>query len=71
LNQARVALGGKLKTLLTRKKRKAKALERMFSQTTNQCPCCKKGEMILFYSWEGKYRNKAPPFLNKRINGKK
>jgi hypothetical protein len=71
LNHARVALGGKLKTLLTRKERKAKALERIFSQTTDQCPCCKKGTMIQCYSWEGRSRNKSPPFVHTRINGKK
>ena len=71
LNHARVALGGKLKTLLTRKERKAKALERIFSQTTHQCPCCKKGTMIQCYSWEGRSRNKSPPFVHTRINGKK
>ncbi|MEM6699129.1 MAG: IS91 family transposase [Bacteroidota bacterium] len=64
LSQARVALGEKVKTLLTRQQRKAAAKKRLFKTDQQQCPCCKKGQMMPLYSWEGKwkqYRNKSPP----------
>ncbi len=61
LNQARLALGAKTKTLLSRKERKAKALERLFGQRENRCPICKKGQLIPIYSWSPCFRNKSPP----------
>ena len=45
LNIARMALATKVKILLTRKERKTIAIQRLFSTSVNQCPCCKKGEM--------------------------
>ena len=64
LQLARLALGEKLKRLLTRKERKEKALERLFGEKVNGCPCCEKGIMVGIYSWEAVYRktkNKSPP----------
>lgn len=64
LELARLALGEKMKQLLTRKERKEKALERLFGEKVNRCPCCEKGIMAGIYSWEAAYRktkNKSPP----------
>ncbi len=64
LQQARLALGEKLRRLLTRKERKEKALQRMFGEKENRCPCCEKGIMVGVYSWEmtlRKTKNKSPP----------
>jgi len=55
---ARLALGQKLKTLLKRKERKALALKRLFGEKAHRCPCCKKGMLVLLYSWQN---NKDPP----------
>ena len=71
LNQARVALGEKTRSLLTRKERKAKAQQRLFGDATDQCPCCKKGTLIPIYSWEAAFRNKAPPILTTSRKSKK
>jgi len=68
LNQARLALGEKVRKLLTRNERKAKALERLFGEKENRCPCCEKGMMVGIYSWEGAYKktkNKSPPAIYK------
>jgi predicted Zn-ribbon and HTH transcriptional regulator len=59
INKARVALGQRIVILLTRKERKEKAKSRIFGQP-NQCPCCKKGEMVTIDTQEG---NKDPPFV--------
>ena len=64
LQLARLALGEKLRQLLTRKERKEKALERLFGERVNRCPCCEKGILIGIYSWEATYKkakNKTPP----------
>lgn len=47
--KARIALGLRLQhhQLSSRKQRKAKALERLFGEDTNRCPCCKKGQMVM------------------------
>lgn len=69
LQQARLALGEKLRRLLTRKERKEKALQRLFrlfGAKENRCPCCKKGMMVGIYSWEVVYKktkNKSPPLI--------
>jgi hypothetical protein len=69
LELARVALGEKVKRLLTRKERKEKALQRLFGEKTDRCPCCQKGRMVPLFSWEGfaKRRNKSPPLPNNTI----
>lgn len=65
LRQAMEALGEKVRQLLTRSERKSKALERLFGKRENRCPCCEKGKLIPWVSWE---RNKSPPdFLQKLI----
>lgn len=58
LAKARRALGEKTRRLLTRKERKAVAEKRLFAQKAHQCPCCKKGKMVVITDWE---RNKSPP----------
>jgi len=58
LNTARIALATKVKKLLSRKERKTMAIQRIFSTSVNQCPCCKKGEMGIIDQWK---RNKSPP----------
>ena len=70
LQEARLALGEKIKRLLTRKERKEKALQRLFGEKENRCPCCKKGIMEAIYSWETSYRkakNKSPPINSFRL----
>ena len=64
LASARVALGEKVKVLLSRKERKALAITRLFKgKSREECPCCKKGTMIPTYSWEAPFitKNKSPP----------
>ncbi len=70
LQQARLALGEKLRQLLTRKERKEKALHRLFGEKENRCPCCEKGIMVGIYSWEvvsKKTKNKSPPPFYNRV----
>lgn len=70
LQQARLALGEKLRQLLTRKERKEKALNRLFGEKENCCPCCEKGIMVGIYSWEvvsKKTKNKSPPPFYNRV----
>jgi hypothetical protein len=55
---ARQALGLKLKTLLTRKERKALALQRLFGHKTHRCPLCNQGKLLPVYSLQN---NKDPP----------
>ena len=44
--KARKTLGMRLQIAISnRKERKAKALERLFGEKTNRCPCCQKGKM--------------------------
>lgn len=74
LQQARQALGEKQKRLLTRKERKEKALERLFGEKVNRCPCCEKGIMMGIYSWEATYKktkNKSPPINSFRLSQQK
>lgn len=74
LQLSRLALGEKLKQLLTRKERKAKALERLFGEKINRCPCCEKGILIGIYSWETRYKkakNKSPPINSFRSTQQK
>jgi hypothetical protein len=61
LTIARLALGEKTKTLLTRNERKRIALKRIFGERTNRCPCCKKGEMVTIHNWDAPSKNKDPP----------
>ena len=58
LATARKALGRKQKQLLQRAERKALAKQRLFSQKTDRCPCCQKGNMIIVYAF---IPNKDPP----------
>ncbi len=58
LATARKALSRKHKQLLSRAERKALAKQRLFSHQIDQCPCCKKGKMILVYTFTA---NKDPP----------
>ncbi len=51
-------LSRKHKQLLSRAERKALAKHRLFSHQIDQCPCCKKGKMILVYTFTA---NKDPP----------
>ena len=44
--------------MLIRAERKNLAKQRLFSHQTDQCPCCKKGKMILVYTFTA---NKDPP----------
>jgi len=70
LQQARLALGEKQKDLLTRKERREKALQRLFGEKENRCPCCKKGILVGIYSWEStfaKAKNKSPPISRNNI----
>lgn len=55
---ARKALGAKVNTLLTRKERRKIAIQRLFNQPEQLCPCCKKGKMITLEIWQ---KNKSPP----------
>ena len=64
LKQARKALGAKVRQLLTRKERKILAKKRLFGKKTDVCPCCRKGQMVVWIVWE---QNKAPPFLEKLV----
>ena len=58
LTIARVALRQNHKTLLTRSERKALAKQRLLSDITDKCPCCKTGQMITVDIWVA---NKDPP----------
>lgn len=58
LAKAKRALGVKVDRLLTRKERRIIAIQRLFQQPQNQCPCCKKGKMITLEIWQ---KNKSPP----------
>lgn len=55
---ARKALNRKHKKLLCRAERKALAKQRLFNQNADRCPCCKKGKMMLVYTFTA---NKDPP----------
>jgi hypothetical protein len=71
LAQARAALGERVKILLTRKERKALAIQRLFKgQSDRICPYCKKGQLIPMYSWEAPFKNKSPPISRHRPVGK-
>lgn len=64
LAAAKIALGEKVKVLLTKKERKDLAITRLFQgKSSDQCPCCKKGKMVSIFSWEAnfKIKNKSPP----------
>ena len=51
LELARVALGDRVKVLLSKKERKALAKDSLFkSELLEQCPYCKKGKMVQQYS---------------------
>ncbi len=58
LATASKALNRKHKQLLSRAERKALAKQRLFSEKNDRCPCCKKGKMILVYTFAA---NKDPP----------
>jgi len=71
LAQARLALGERVKVLLTRKERKVLAKERLFKGVSiDKCPCCKKGKMLPIYSWDAAEmrRNKSPPVMKANKN---
>ena len=61
---ARKALGLKIQQLSNRKQRKQLALNRLFDTDINQCPCCKKGKLVLIYGWA---QARAPPSFNNAI----
>ena len=58
LPQARIALGIKQQQLSNRQQRKQLALKRLFDTDLDQCPCCKKGKLVLIYGWA---QARAPP----------
>lgn len=71
LAQARLALGERVKKLLTKKERKVLAIERLFKGHSQQeCPCCKKGTMVPRYSWDAAAmrKNKSPPLPRMSAN---
>ena len=61
---ARKALGIKHQQLSNRTQRKKLALQRLFDTDINQCPCCKKGKLVLIYGWA---QARAPPTFNNPI----
>ena len=61
---ARKALGIKQQQLSNRNQRKQLALQRLFDTHINQCPCCKKGKLVLIYGWD---QARAPPSFNNAI----
>ena len=68
---ARVALGERVKVLLSKKERKALAKDRLFkSESLEQCPYCKKGKMVQQYSWDAAEmrKNKSPPLPKMKPN---
>ena len=65
---ARIALGERVKVLLTKKERKELALQRLFKGVSDKvCPCCQKGKMVQIDSWERlskkNQKNKSPPSI--------
>ena len=62
-----MALENKRHIALTKEERKAFAKLRLFGFPNNNCPCCGKGKMIPFDSWEA---NKDPPAYLKVATGK-
>ena len=64
---AKMALENKRHIALTKEERKAFAKLRLFGFPNNNCPCCGKGKMIPFDSWEA---NKDPPAYLKVATGK-
>lgn len=57
INQARIALGVKVKTLLCREERKQKAIIRLIGQN-QKCPCCPNGQLIILKTNSA---NRGPP----------
>ncbi len=58
LSLAKTSLENKRHVALTKAERKAYAELRLFGQSTNRCPCCKKGQMVTVDVW---LANKDPP----------
>ena len=65
---ARMALGERVKVLLTKKERKALTLQRLFKGVSDKVyPYCQKGKMVQIDSWERlskkNQKNKSPPSI--------